>query len=328
MLNPVFLFTGENIYTLRQELERWKTSFIEKYWEDSLFVFNSENWDNWVVNQALYAWWLFVAKKMIIIEGIPKDMSQDWWIPQDKIDKFFSDFEANQQYLTSDTMVLFMSYKPDKRTRIFKRLSENVQVKNFDLYKDAQLRLFVKEKFNPLDIDAETTDYFLEKVWTDMFRLSSEIEKVKYVVHSWKITSEMIDHYCFWMIEANVFSLFDQLFSSPVQAVKILENMQREWKDRNAILWPLLWSLKVLLVVVDYANQWIKDSKLISSEAKLPPFSIAKNMKNVDLYLSHQNDLKSLFKKIIDTEYSIKTGKFPDAYFWLAVKNAFLWFRF
>jgi hypothetical protein len=38
----------------------------------------------------------------------------------------------------------------------------------------------------------------------------------------------MVDYYCFGMIEANVFSIFDQLFSSPIQAVKTLENMQRE----------------------------------------------------------------------------------------------------
>ena len=94
MLNSVFFFTWDNVYTLRQDLQKWKSSFVEKYWSDSLFVFNSENWDNGVVNQALYAWGLFVQKKLIIIEGVPKDLAQDWGIPQDRIDKFFTDFVA------------------------------------------------------------------------------------------------------------------------------------------------------------------------------------------------------------------------------------------
>ena len=328
MLNSVFLFTGDNVYTLRQELQRWRFSFIEKYGENSLFVFNSENWDNRSLNQALFAWWLFVSKKMVIIEWVPKDMFQDWWIAQDKIDKFFSDFEANQQYLTDDTMVLFVSFKPDKRTRIYKWLSENVQVKNFDLYKEVQLKSFVKEQLQPLTISQEVLDYFLEKVWTDMFRLSSEIEKIKYVVTSWEVTQEMVDTYCFWMVEANVFAIIDQLFTSPIAAVHILENMQREWRDWNAILGPLLWSLKVVLTVVDYADMWIKDSKQIASETKLPPFTIAKNMKNIDLYLSHSDKLKNLFKEIINTEYWIKTGKYPDSYFWLSLKNLFFWLSF
>jgi hypothetical protein len=47
-------------------------------------------------------------------------------------------------------------------------------------------------------------------------------------------------------------------------------------------------------------------------------------MKNADLYLSHQDLLKNLFRTIIDTEYSIKTGKYPDNYFWVTLKKAFL----
>ena len=326
MLNSVFFFTWDNVYTLRQDLQKWKSSFVEKYWSDSLFVFNSENWDNGVVNQALYAWGLFVQKKLIIIEGIPKDLAQDWGIPQDKIDKFFTDFEANQQFLTGDTIVVFFSYKPDKRTRMFKWLSENVQVKEYPLYKDSQLKTFIKENLKPLSISDEAVDYFLEKIGTDMFRISNEIKKLKFVVKEWSVTNEMIDTYCFWMVEENAFSIFDQLFTSPVSAVQILENMQKEGKDWNAVLAPLLWSLRIILVVIDYANQWIKDSKLIASECKLPPFAIAKNMKNSDLYLSHQGALKNLFRTIVDTEYSIKTGKYPDTYFWLTVKKAFLWF--
>ena len=326
MLNSVFFFTWDNVYTLRQDLQKWKSSFVEKYWSDSLFVFNSENWDNGVVNQALYAWGLFVQKKLIIIEGVPKDLAQDWGIPQDKIDKFFTDFEANQQFLTDDTIIVFFSYKPDKRTRMFKWLSENVQVKEYPLYKDSQLKTFIKENLKPLSISDEAVDYFLEKIGTDMFRISNEIEKLKFVVKEWSVTNEMIDTYCFWMVEENAFSIFDQLFTSPVSAVQILENMQKEGKDWNAVLAPLLWSLRIILVVIDYANQWIKDSKLIASECKLPPFAIAKNMKNSDLYLSHQGALKNLFRTIVDTEYSIKTGKYPDTYFWLTVKKAFLWF--
>ena len=326
MLNSVFFFTWDNVYTLRQDLQKWKSSFVEKYWSDSLFVFNSENWDNWVVNQALYAWGLFVQKKLIIIEGVPKDLAQDWGIPQDKIDKFFTDFEANQKFLTDDTIVVFFSYKPDKRTRMFKWLSDNVQVKEYPLYKDSQLKIFIKENLKPLTISDEVVDYFLEKIGTDMFRISNEIEKLKFVVKEWNVTNEMIDTYCFWMVEENAFSIFDQLFVSPVSAVQILENMQKEGKDWNAVLAPLLWSLRIILVVIDYANQWIKDSKLIASECKLPPFAIAKNMKNFNLYLSHQGALKNLFRTIVDAEYSIKTGKYPDTYFWLTVKRAFLWF--
>ena len=70
-----------------------------------------------------------------------------------------------------------------------------------------------------MSISDEAVDYFLEKIGTDMFRISNEIEKLKFVVKEWSVTNEMIDTYCFWMVEENAFSIFDQLFTSPVSAV-------------------------------------------------------------------------------------------------------------
>ena len=175
MLNSVFLFTGENIYLLRQEFQRRKNTFVEKFWVDSLFIFNTENRDFWAVKQALYAWGLFVSKKMVIFEGIPKDLAQEWWLSADKIDKFIEDFQNNIKLLSPDTTILFLCYKPDKRTKTYKRLSENVTVKSFDNLKDSQLKQFVKDQVSPLIIWSDEITYFLDKVWTDMYRISNEI---------------------------------------------------------------------------------------------------------------------------------------------------------
>jgi hypothetical protein len=60
----------------------------------------------------------------------------------------------------------------------------------------------------------------------------------------------------------------------------------------------------------------------------LAPFTVSKNIGNMDLYLSHQGKLENLFKTVVDVEYSIKTGKYPDSYIWLTVKKLFLDFRF
>lgn len=325
MITTAFLFTGENTYTLRQEYIRWKTSFVEKYWRDSLFVFNSENWDFWAVRQALYAWGLFVTKKMIVLEWIPKDLSQDWGLWADKIDQFIEDFSRNAQYLSQDTMVIFICSKPDKRTKSYKWLAENIQVKSFDPLKDSEVRSFIKEQIKPYSFWEGVADYFFEKVGNDLYRIVNEIEKLKYWVPDEKVISkEDVDNYVFWMVEANVFSLFDTLFLDPQKAVKMLEKMQDEWKDWNAVLNPLMWTLKVYLTLIDYVNQGITDNKQIISETKLSPFAVAKNMKNISVLKMHGEYLKRLLVDIVDTEYWIKSWKYPDIYFWITLKKKFL----
>ena len=48
----------------------------------------------------------------------------------DKIDKFLEDFQQNMSLLTSDTILILVSYKPDKRTKAFKWFSEQLQLKD------------------------------------------------------------------------------------------------------------------------------------------------------------------------------------------------------
>ena len=45
MSSSIFLFTGENSYTLSMELTKWKSQFAEKFGEDALFEFADQNWD-------------------------------------------------------------------------------------------------------------------------------------------------------------------------------------------------------------------------------------------------------------------------------------------
>jgi DNA polymerase III delta subunit len=49
-----------------------------------------------------------------------------------------------------------------------------------------------------LKIGDEELDYFLEKIGNDMFRISHEIEKLKYgLKENTPITKNSIDEYCF-----------------------------------------------------------------------------------------------------------------------------------
>jgi hypothetical protein len=54
MLNNIILFTGEEKYLLANELLRWRTNFSEKYGNESVFVFDSHNWDLGSIRQAIY----------------------------------------------------------------------------------------------------------------------------------------------------------------------------------------------------------------------------------------------------------------------------------
>lgn len=179
MLKNAFLFHGENTYTLQHTLQERKLGFAQKFGAESIFEFSSQNRDLGQIKQALYAGGLFVQKKLIILYGIPKDTNDANALAADKIEKFFEDLQQNIALIPEDSLLVLVAYKPDKRTKPFKRCLENLQNKEFPLYKEAQLKTFLKEQLAPLPVSEEILSYILLKIGTDMRRLASEAQKLK-----------------------------------------------------------------------------------------------------------------------------------------------------
>jgi DNA polymerase III delta subunit len=74
---------------------------------------------------------------------------------------------------------MFVSYKPDKRGRLYKFLEKNATIKTFDKLSGIELKNFVKNELKELTIDHDTIDFFLEKVGNDLYNIINECDKLK-----------------------------------------------------------------------------------------------------------------------------------------------------
>lgn len=101
---------------------------------------------------------------MLILYGVPKDSIESNIIPSDLIEQFFDDFQKNNDLLSPDTLIVLVSYKPDKRTKAYKRFLENAQLKEFSPYKEIQLKNFIKEQLSPFALTDVETSHLLLKI--------------------------------------------------------------------------------------------------------------------------------------------------------------------
>ena len=101
---------------------------------------------------------------MVVLYGVPRDTYENNSLMADKIDKFLEDFQQNMSLLTSDTILILVSYKPDKRTKAFKWFSEQLQFKEFAPYKESQLKGFIREQLVGFQIGEPEVDMLLLKV--------------------------------------------------------------------------------------------------------------------------------------------------------------------
>lgn len=325
MLKNIFLFTGQEKYLLDAELKRRKDGFIEKFGKDTIFLFNSENFAVGTINECIFGWWLFFSKKLIIINWIPLDTDISNKINNSVSEIFIEDFLKKKWVIPDEVLLIFISYKADKRWKMYKFLAENGNLKDFDNLKESDYKSFIKENLKNISSDSETTDYLLLKVWNNLYRLSSEVEKINLFCEKNKIsklTNEIIDNVVFGSSDINSFELFDHFFTDKNRVIKIIESNQASWTDRNQYIGMLYRWFKLYIFLVNFHQKWIKDAKYIAQSIKYHPFAIMKNMKNIEKIVDNYENIKKIYKNLIQIDAGIKSWKYPDSYFWLGVKKS------
>ena len=305
-------------------MRRWKDGFAEKNGSESIFVFNRENWDYGQIKQTIFSGGFFVTNKLIILEWVPLDTDKWNAIKTDDIEKLADDI-MNYPF-PSEILLVCISYKPDKRSRFYKRFDGNATVKTFPLLNERELPAFVIQEWKDLNLSGAVVDSLIKKVWNDQFRLASEIDKLRY----WKkyyekeITPEIVDEVCFGMIDEDVFKLLDLAISKPEMAIKSIKSLQESGIDWNALNGSFAWWLRNYLFVLDYADHWITDSKQIASELKQNPWVVMNIVKKISQLKEKRNMLQNLFKSIVDIDYDIKNGNAQAENYFLIIKKILL----
>jgi len=307
----IFFFTWEEKFLIDQQIKKWKTAFIKKYWANNFYLYPDiiDNADK--IIWACMWWWLFDDKKFIIIKWIPKD-----WLnkikDQEKLEKFFTQHIDN---LSDNNVIVIVSYKPDKRTKFYKFISKhsNIDLREFKVFSEKKLIWYIVKTFF---IPEKLAEYIILKTWTNLFIIHNELEKILKISN--KITKELIDKYVNTNIEQDSFVLLDNL-KNKEKAVKILENLQTNQEDFFKILWLLYWNLKNIILIVENKLNNLTP-KEISTKLSLHPFVVSKIYKYNNDFLVY----KEMFRKLIDLDYSIKSWKIDSKLWFLYLKKIIL----
>ncbi len=165
--NPqLFLFTGENTFTLSEELHRWKETFREKHGEANLQLFEADTLE-WVsfCNEANSAPFLS-DKRLLIVEGIPTIAKED--------------IEQLLKEMHEGTVIVFVESLPDKRKSIVKFLLKEATVRLFSPLSKEKLVAWTLSlgKANGVDMETHVAEHLVNVVGTDQWCLRQECLKL------------------------------------------------------------------------------------------------------------------------------------------------------
>ena len=323
MLTNIYLFTWEEKYLLDQEVNRRISNFSQKFGQDSVSFFHVENWDEWKVKQSIYWGGLFSTKSLTVLDGLPV-WTDRFWFTVSQVEKFVEEFLKKKWEIPADNLLVFTSSKPDKRSRLYKFLKDNANIKEFNLLNEYWLNSHIKQNLWNIKITDVVLKKFVQKVWWELYRINSEIDKLKTYCeyHSLlEINEKLIDDIVFWFVDSQVFELLDYLFKDKIKAMKFLQKMQDQGLNRNAISGVLYWGLRLYITVFHFAKNGITDLKTIASKTWINSYSLHQNVKNIPLIQKNWTKLENMYKKLIELDFDIKNGKAEEESFWLETKK-------
>ena len=188
----MFFFTGDDRFLLQLELQRRKQGFKAKFGADALVSYDGQHRDETQIRQDLLGTDLFSPKKMLIISGIPEDTTKDNALKASQVAFFDTLLEQEAKHINPDHIIIFVSYTPDKRKKLYKRAEKHTDIKQFTQKKTSDLINLVGEwlttssSFTPDDIKKIAT-HLVDHVGTDTGRLWQESQKIM----SWEAGREL-----------------------------------------------------------------------------------------------------------------------------------------
>lgn len=238
----VYLFYGEDNFSLRRKIQFWKTEFIKKYSNQGLVIIDSENLtDQEIVekiNEAISPS-LFSVKKLIILKNILPNKATQEFLAENTLKII--------KHLPKDIILIFwQDQKPDGRLTFTKKLlTFGINISEFKLPHGKELDSWIKKQAqnSGVEITDKGADKLAEYAGRDLFlekKFGGKTIELKEAYDLWQVYSEILKLSSYSQVidektvallvkpklSDSAFDLTDEISNNnKVKAFEILENL-------------------------------------------------------------------------------------------------------
>lgn len=223
-------------------------------------------------------------------------------------DKIAEYIEEHKGIFQKDVTLVFVEEEADK-DNLYKEIEKNGEVTNFELLKMPQLIDNIKKICNAykVNIDYETTKYFIECCGISMQDLINEIRKlIEYAGTNGTIKKEDIDKLSIKQLDSVIFDLTDSLGKKDIKnALNVLNNLLYSKEPIQKILITLYNHFKKLYIV-KMSEKYNKD------------LATAMNLKPNQMFLTNKYksqaryfnviELRKILQELTDLDANYKVG--------------------
>ncbi len=290
----ISLLYGENDFELKKYLRKITDEFsdknaIEKIDGDNIVADN--------LADLLSGMSLFSSSRLIVIY----DSSQNKEV-----------WEKLADYIQTDTQLILVESSPDKRTRTFKQLQKNAEVKEFKNLTEHEAKswLVSEAKSQKIELTPSLAEKIITRAGVDQWKLHFALQKL---ANSGKIDEQSIKEQIEPATQASVFELIDaSLHRSPDKVHKLVHELSVS--EDPYFFFGLLSSQIFQLITLAVSD---KKPAEVASDLGVHPYPIQK-LSGIAKQLS-KSDLQKIAAIIAECDDQIKrSGAEP----WLLIEQA------
>lgn len=301
----VFFLYGPNTFFSQRKLKE----IIEKYRSKHKSGFNlvkiestEEGFE--ITKDSIETVSMFSGKKLIIIENL---FSSNKNI-QNKFQEYFEKINIFEKEEIS--VVIFENREIDKRNKLFKLLiKKSFKKQEFLDIPPFKIRKFIEEETKILEgkISHSAIDELILFFGNNLWEIENELKKLIIYKNGETIEKKDIENVCTANVDLNIFKTIEAISKkNKKEALKLISEHFEKGENEIKILSMIVYQFRVLLKIKSLLDEK-KSFFQIQKISRLHPFVIKKTLPIAKNF--SQEDLKNIYKKILETDFSIKTGK-------------------
>lgn len=215
--------------------------------------------------------------------------------------------------LPEHAFFIFCESNPDKRSRLYKQISQVGYAAEFKKQDERTLKSWIAKilKDEKKKITEDTAAYFIEKVGDDMKNISTELEKlICYCMDKEVVEKADVDAICVNNVANHIFDMVAAIADKkPKVALTLYYDLLALKEQPIGILALISKNMNTLLKLKQLRSKGY-DNKGIAEKLGMHPYAVGKNMPQAAKFTEQQ--LMSAVRKCVEADEAIKTGKLKD----------------
>jgi len=295
----IILLYGEDTFRSRQKLLEIIKEYSAKHQTGlSLARFNEERLDFDEVKNKIEAVSMFDEKKLIVLENVfgNKDFQDD----------FLQCVKKNKLKENQDIIIVILHEGKLAVSRFKTKLS---MLEEFAPLKGAALINWVKQEVvkNKAQINQGAINKLIVYIGNDLWRFSSEINKLANYKFNSVINEEDVDLLVKAKLDTNIFKTLDALAQRDKKtAFRLLREHLTQGENELYLFSMFVYQLRNLIKLKDLIEKGAPFYSL-AKKSGLHPFVVRKSSEQIRNFSFEQ--LKKIYKYLLEIEIKLKTGR-------------------